>query len=162
MIKTVRLKPNPTGKDRTRDGRASATQLGAEWVDIQNTGAVPLDITGMRLCHVAYSQDGRSKRWADITTFTGTLGAGKVLRVHSGGGPENILRPEDLNGADHHLFTGRNYVWNNDKDDCSGLFAAGNTEPFDVACYDAFPPEGVVLVRMGNKLVPAGVVAARR
>lgn len=158
-LRTVRLKPNPPGKDRTRYG-ASAVQLGAEWVDIQNVGRSPVDLAGVRLCHVAYSRSERTGRWEEVITFKGTLPASQVMRVHSGSGPLNQLRQEDVQGADHHLFTGKNYVWNNAEGDCSGLFEAGQSSPFDRACYDPNPPDGAVLVRVGDKLVAAATVTS--
>jgi hypothetical protein len=161
-LKTVRLKPNPAGKDRTRYG-TSATLLGAEWVDIQNYGRAAVDMTGVRLCHVAYSPGDRNGRWAEVMSFKGTLPAGETVRVHSGSGPLHVLNPEDRQGTEHHLFTGGNYVWNNAEGDCSGLFEAGQTSPFDRPCYDPHPPEGVVLQRVGDKLVAqVGAVAGYR
>lgn len=156
-LKTVRLKPNPTGKDRTRYGGASAAQLGGEWADIQNVGSQTVDLTGVSLHHIAYSANGTS-RWEQVMSFNGSLGAGKVMRVHAGSGPESALRQEDLAGADYHLFSHGNYVWNNDKADCAGLFDGGSN-PFDKACYAANPPEGMVLQRVGDSLVPSATTA---
>lgn len=161
-LKTVRLKPNPPGKDRSRHG-ASATQLGAEWVDIQNVGHSPVDLAGVQLFHIAYSRGDRTGRWEEVMTFRGTLSAGETMRVHSGSGPSNQLRQEDVQGADHHLFTGKHYIWNNAEGDCSGLFETGQSSPFDRACYDPDPPDGVVLQRVGDKLVaPAPVTTGYR
>lgn len=47
-LQTVRLKPNPAGKDRTRSG-ASETQLGGEWADIKNTGRLDVNLVGVNL-----------------------------------------------------------------------------------------------------------------
>jgi hypothetical protein len=82
-LKTVRLKPNPAGKDRTRWGVASATQLGGEWADIENVGSLALDMHGVGLYHVAYKADGGS-HWDLVMSFKGTLQPGKVIRVHAG------------------------------------------------------------------------------
>jgi hypothetical protein len=161
-VRASQIKPNPAGKDRTRSGNASGTQLGGEWVDVRNSGNTGVNMNGVRLCHVAYSPDGRQSWWAEVISFTGTLGAGEVVRVHSGSGPLSALRPEDIAGAIHHLFTGKNYVWNNDKSDCSGLFVAGAQQPFDTACYEAYPPEGQILKRVGDKFVPAATAAYAR
>lgn len=150
-FKTVRLKPNPPGKDRTRSG-TSQTQLGAEWVDLQNVSSSSIKLDGVELYHIAYAPDG-SGRWDKIMGFQGVLQANQIIRVHSGSGPESALRQEDLAGAQIHLFSGRNYVWNNDRGDCSALWQSGESAPFDKACYDPNPPEGVVLVRLNDKLV---------
>lgn len=158
-LKTVRLKPNPSGKDRTRRGGATATQLGGEWADIQNVCDKPVNLDNVVLQHVAYSADGRSSWWAKIMAFKGTLQPGHVIRVHAGSGPESVLLPDDKNGANFHMFTGGNYVWNNDKSDCAGLFVDGQSQPFDKACYSAIPPEGVILKRVGDTLVASAVPA---
>jgi hypothetical protein len=39
-----------------------------------------------------------------VAGFTGSLGAGKVMRVHSGSGPASALAAADLLGADVHVF----------------------------------------------------------
>lgn len=159
-LKTIRLKPNPAGKDRTRWSEASATQLGGEWADIENVGTQAVDLQGVALYHIAYRRDG-SSYWGQVMSFKGTLQPGKVMRVHAGSGPESVLRPEDKSGADFHLFTGGNYVWNNDKGDCAGLFKNSSTQ-LDKACYAPNPPEGVVLKRVGDSLVPATAMAGAR
>ena len=158
-LQTVRLKPNPSGKDRTSHGGATATQLGAEWADIENVCSQPIELTGVSLHHVAYSADGRTSRWEQVMGFKGTLQPGKVIRVHAGHGPESVLRDEDKAGADFHLFTGGNYVWNNDRGDCAGLFVQGQSNPFDKACYQQKPPEGTVLKRVGDGLVASAASA---
>ena len=86
-------------------------------------------------------------------SFKGTLPTGETMRVHSGSGPVSELREEDRQGADYHLFTGKNYICNNAEGDCSGLFESGQSSPFDRACYAPYPPEGSVLRRVGDKLV---------
>lgn len=155
-LKTVRLKPNPPGKDRARCGGVSQIQLGAEWVDIKNVGQGTVDVTGVRLYHVAYSgPTDRTGTWEEITGFSkGALGVGQVVRVHSGSGPENILRHEDRVGADYHIFSGKDrYVWNNDRSDRSGIGRSASTLT-DQAWYEANPFEGKVLQRVGDKLTP--------
>lgn len=162
-LQTVRLKPNPTGKDRTRYG-ASAKQLGAEWADIQNVSSQAIDLTGVSVKHVAYSADGRTTRWEQVDSFKGTLQPGKTMRIHAGSGPVSVLNPDDLSGADFHFFTGGNYVWNNDKADCVGLFLNNQGTPFDKACYATNPPEGAILKRVGDAFVSstAATTSARR
>lgn len=156
-LQTVRLKPNPSGKDRTRWGGASATQLGGEWADIENKGSHGYDLQGVGLYHVAYKSDG-SSQWDLVMSFKGTLRPGQVMRIHAGAGPESVLLPEDKNGAEIHLFTGGNYVWNNDKADCAGLFK-DSTKQIDKACYGANPPEGVILKRVVDSLIPSTTTA---
>jgi hypothetical protein len=113
------------------------------------------------LYHVAYSGATDNGTWEKIMGFTGNLGADKVMRVHSGSGPESALSEADKQGADHHVFTKRdNYVWNNDRGDCSALQKDGESEKFDQCWYDSKPPEGVILVRVNNKfVVPASSIA---
>jgi hypothetical protein len=162
-LQTLQLKPNPSGKDRSRYGGASATQLGAEWVDVKNISSSSVDLTGVKLCHIAYSVGSNRGQWDEVIGFRGTLGAGNVIRVHSGSGPESFLRDEDKRGVDHHLFTNRdNYVWNNDHGDCSALFQGNCSEPFDKACYDPNPPEGVVLKRVGDRLIAQSAAVSFR
>lgn len=156
-LRTVRLKPNPSGKDRTRWGGASATQLGGEWADIENQGSQGFDLQGVGLHHVAYKSDG-SSQWDLVISFQGVLQPGQVMRIHAGAGPESVLLAQDRNGADIHLFTGGNYVWNNDKGDCAGLIKNSTTQ-LDKACYAANPPEGVILKRVGEGLVPPASTA---
>lgn len=153
-MKSVRIKPNPAGKDRNRRGVATAAQLGAEWVDLKNEGAAAVTLNGLTLYHVAYSGATDNGTWEKVQSFNGSLGAGKVMRVHSGSGPVSALNAADLEGADAHVFTNRdNYIWNNDRGDCSALQKDGETEKFDKCWYDAKPTEGVILVRVNDKFV---------
>ncbi len=159
-LQTIRMKPNPAGKDRNRYG-ASAAQLAAEWLDIKNVSEVAVNINGVRLCHIAYSDSYPNGRWELVTSFTGTLQPGKVIRVHAGEVKNaNQIRAEDQAGADFHLFSGRDaYVWNNDRGDCSSLWTADDGQPFDKASYSAPPAEGAILTRVGDALVGATATA---
>jgi hypothetical protein len=161
-LQTVQLKPNPSGKDRSRYG-ATAAQLGGEWADIKNVGLRPDDMVGVKLFHVAYSGAYDNGTWDEVINFTqGVLGVGQVVRVHSGSGPESALHPADRVGADYHVFTGRDrYVWNNDRGDCAGIGRSAS-DLTDKTCYDPNPPEGDVLQRVGAKLVPSYAAAGRR
>lgn len=166
MLKTVQLKPNPAGKDRTRFGGVTAAQLAAEWVDLKNVGNQNLDVSAVIAKHVAYPPGASQGHWEVVTSFTkGILTPGQVIRIHAGQDRGiGVIRAEDLAGATFHLFTGEDrYVWNNDKADCSSLWIARQNDPFDAAWYAANPPEGVVLIRSGNSLVPqsAGYAVAR-
>lgn len=149
---TYQIKPNPLGKDRV-NGVATPAQLGAEWVDIKNCGDSSSPIDGIFLCHVAYSSPADSGKWVRIVTFNGSLGAGQTMRIHSGSGPSDLLYADDIAGADVHLFTRQNFIWNNDRSDSSGLFIENMMSPFDVATYALPPREGAILVRVGNELL---------
>jgi predicted extracellular nuclease len=147
-----RAKPNPAGKDKNKSGHASAAQLGGEWIDVRNTGSYTVDLTSVEVNHSAYDSAGQ-RSWAAVTTLSGTLGPGQVIRVHSGSGPEAYLNTEDRQGADRHHFTGKNYVWNNDKGDTPALWQLGSNVWIDNTYYDPYPLEGAVLVRRHEKLV---------
>jgi len=161
-LQTSRLKPNPAGKDKSRSGHASIAQLGAEWVDIRNTGSSPVNLDGVKLYHIAFA-NGQPSHWEAIMSFTGTLGASEVVRIHGGHGPESALNSEDRSAATYHLFTKRDqYVWNNAEGDTSRITEpASNSGEIDTdkASYDPHPPEGVVLMRSGAKLVPSSASA---
>jgi hypothetical protein len=158
----TRIKPNPSGKDRSRTGLTSASQLAAEWVDFKNIGPSPVDLEDIELYHVAYTAASAQGHWDKVVDFRGTLYSGRTVRVHSGSGPESVVRPEDRTGADHHLFTGRNYVWNNRQGDRPALFDSTLNQNVDQTSYDPYPPEGQVLVRSGNKLIFTAIPAYSR
>lgn len=151
-LRIVKAKPNPAGKDR-HGPHTPAAQLAAEWVDFINDGTEAFPLEPIVLYHVAYQPGCRDPKWDKLMPFKGTLSVGKTVRVHSGNElPLNQMHPEDASGADHHLFTGRNYVWNNTCGDTAGLY---NGQAFeDKATYDPYPPEASVLRRQGDKLVP--------
>jgi hypothetical protein len=158
----TRIKPNPAGKDRGPHGQTSASQLAAEWVDFENNGTGGVDLSMVELFHRAYHY-GQQPTWERVSTFTGILPAGKSVRVHSGGGPEGVIRDEDRRGADYHVFSGENYVWNNKEGDTPALYHTTTKTTLDAASYDPNPPEGQVLVRSGDKLVsPQPAYAGRR
>jgi hypothetical protein len=161
-LQTIRLKPNPSGKDRSRFG-ASSAQLGGEWADIKNVGQRPVDMTGIKLFHVAYSGSYDNGIWQQVINFTqGVLCVGQVVRVHAGSGPASALKTEDRFGADFHVFTGRDqYTWNNDRGDCAAI-GRTDRELTDQAWYDPYPPEGDVLQRVGNMLLASYAAAGRR
>ncbi len=146
------IKPNPAGKDRNRNG-ATPTQLAAEWVDFRNDAGQTVNLSGLSLWHKAYSPG--TSTWQKITTFTGgSLGAGQIMRVHSGQARQGVISQDDMAGAHQHVFTGRDaYVWNNREGDTPALYVEARQDTIDTASYDPNPPEGVVLVRQGDKLV---------
>lgn len=153
MLQIARIKPNPSGKDRL-GGWASASQLAAEWVDVTNTSAGAVTLNGIGLYHRAFS--GGSSRWEHLVDLSGVLPAGKTLRVHSGRGGIAVVHVDDLMGADYHQFIGEDrYVWNNREGDTPLLWNDARKAEVDHASYDPNPPEGAILIRVGDRLVPA-------
>lgn len=157
----VRIKPNPAGKDRPGHGGPTPPQLAAEWVDFRNDTGVDVSLDGISLWHLSYAP-GRDAEWERVVNFGFTLPAGTIARVHAGQRRDlSVVRPEDLSGADYHVFTGDDaYVWNNRQGDSPLLFKGATKETIDRASYDANPPEGAVLVRQGDRLVPGLARAA--
>lgn len=161
-LQVIRLKPNPIGKDRDRTG-AAAAQLGAEWLDIRNTGQRPVALAGVEAYHLAYGPGSPHGRWERVAALAGWLDPGRVLRIHAGRFRDlTVLRPEDRGGADLHTFTGEDaYVWNNREGDTALLWLPAASSEIDRAAYDPNPIEGAALVRVGAKLAPAGRVGVR-
>ncbi len=157
----IRIKPNPAGKDRPGHGGPTAAQLAAEWVDFRNDSGVDVSLDGISLWHLTYAP-GRDREWERVVNFGFTLPAGTIARVHAGQKRDlSVVRPEDIAGADYHVFTGDDaYVWNNKQGDSPLLFKGAAKETIDTASYAANPPEGEVLVRLGNQLVPGVARAA--
>ena len=155
-LQIVRIKPNPAGKDRNRYGQTPAAQLAGEWVDFTNNGTAPFDLSNVELWHRAYHH-GQSPTWDKVMSFTGNLQPGRTVRVHSGSGPDSVIRDEDRPGADFHLFSDKDYVWNNKEGDTPALYNPVTKVTLDSASYDPNPAEGEVLIRSGDKLVPAKV-----
>jgi len=151
----TQAKPNPSGKDRL-GSVVPSSQLAGEWVDFKNTGNESYSLDNIKLHHVAYTRQYPDGVWEEVMGFFGNLSTGEVVRVHSGGGiPLNTLLPDDFIGADYHLFTGDNYIWNNDKSDSPRLILKqnGQTLEIDKTSYSAYPTEGKILRRVGNQLV---------
>lgn len=149
----IKAKPNPTGKDRTRSGYTPATQLAAEWVDFKNMGESSADLRHVDLYHLAYLSNGATK-WEIVTDFQGILQPNKVVRVHSGNPiPIDQMNYEDRIGVDYHIFSGKNYVWNNNQSDYPGLWYKPSNQWLDKTEYNAYPQEGKILQRYGNKLI---------
>ena len=156
-VTVIRCKPNPAGRDTVARGRATPAQLGAEWCDVKNVGTSEVNFSSVRLYHVAYTPQGT--RWAPVVEeavmITAVLEAGTILRIHSGAVRDlSVLRKEDIDGADLHVFTGRDwFVWNNFRDDTAALWQPATRQFVDRASYSAPVPEGAVLVRRGDRLV---------
>ena len=155
QLTITQAKPNPTGKDRLGN-LIPSSQLVGEWVDFKNTGDESYPLSNIKLQHIAYTISDPNGVWDKVMGFSGNLGVGQVVRVHSGGeGPLESLSPEDFIGADYHLFTGNSYVWNNDKGDSPRLVLKQNGQTYEVdkASYSTYPTEGKILKRLGNHLV---------
>jgi hypothetical protein len=157
-IRVVQLKPNPAGKDSL--GLAFAAQLAAEWVDVRNDAKTAFDVSRLSMFHRAYAGASSNWQWGSVIAsgaeFTGFLQPGQVLRIHSGRVRElGVIRAEDRVGADLHGFTGRDaYIWNNSQGDMAAIWNAIAKVFIDQAEYLPYPPEGTVLVRSGDLLVP--------
>ncbi len=153
MLKIQQAKPNPSGKDRL--GRyAPPQQLAGEWIDIANIGSTQVSLSDLHVYHKAYR--GSDWEWEEVVYLFSRLSSlpvGKIVRVHSG---SNIhlsqLMSEDVHGADYHVFTGKNYVWNNNQADKPTIYNSALREFVDQAWYDTNPPEGIILKRRGDKL----------
>jgi hypothetical protein len=148
----IKAKPNPSGKDRGAGAFTPAAQLAAEWVDFQNTTQGSLDLSGVQLYHWAYV-NGKGE-WQIAMDFNGILKSKEIVRVHSGGKISlEQMYYEDRIGAHYHLFTGKNYIWNNDKKDYPGLWYEPKEQWLDKTEYDAYPIEGKILQRYNDKLI---------
>src|SRR5207249_1698342 len=112
-------------------------QLAAEWVDFKNIGDESYSLDNITLQHIAYQPGCRDGKWKLVMSFRGSLKVGEVVRVHSGDQlPLSEMYPEDVQGAHHHLFTGGNYIWNNDCGDTAGLW--NGVIWADKASYDPY------------------------
>lgn len=148
----TKAKPNPSGKDRIGRTLTPAPQLAGEWVDIKNTGTSAVSFGSLALYHIAYT--GLTSQWEMVTDFTGELGAGQTVRVHSGDKiPLAQMHPVDVAGADYHVFTGKDYVWNNNRLDKPSILNKVTKTWIDQAEYRANPGEGRILTRVANSLV---------
>jgi len=148
-------KPNPSGKDRL-GSYVPSSQLAGEWVDFKNTGDESYPLNNIELQHIAYTISYPNGVWETVMEFSGNLSVGQVVRVHSGDEiPLESLAPEDFIGANYHLFTGKNYVLNNDRSDAPRLvlWQNGHITEIDKASYSAYPPEGRILKRVGRALL---------
>ena len=151
----AQAKPNPSGRDRLGN-IVPSSQLAGEWVDFKSAGDEGYPLENIKLHHIAYTAQYPYGVWEEVMGFNGTLGVGKVVRVHSGGKiPLENLLPIDRTGADFHLFTGGNYIWNNSKSDSPRLVLKQNDQTYEIdrASYTAYPGEGKILRRVGSQLI---------
>lgn len=157
VLLITQAKPNPSGKDKFGP-MVPFSQLAGEWVDFKNSGDEPYSLAGIELQHAAYTPSYPNGVWEKVYTFgrADLLGVGMVIRIHSGGRIlQELLAPIDLLGADHHLFSGKGYVWNNDKNDFPRLVKISGVNQIteiDKVKYWAYPPEGKILKRLGTML----------
>lgn len=152
-ISISKAKPNPSGKDRIGRTLTPPAQLAGEWVDIKNTGTTAVSFANLELYHIAYTGLASSE-WELVMGFTGELPAGQTVRIHSGDKiPLAQMHPVDIAGADHHVFTGKNYVWNNDRIDKPSVWNKVTKAWVDQTVYSANPGEGRILTRVGTSLV---------
>lgn len=150
-LKITKAKPNPVGKDEYRYD-IPASQLAGEWIQFENDGDEPYSLDNIEVNHIAYTVSGQ--KWEVVIDLRGILQVGQSVRVHSGGGPESVLYMVDKMGADYHVFTGKGYIWNNDRIDRPALWNIQTKIWEDETSYDANPGDGIILVRIGEKLVP--------
>ncbi len=150
-LKIIKAKPNPAGKDKIGN-LYPQQQLAGEWIDIQNVTDQPMNLDYIKVYHWAYKRP--KPGWEEVTDFQGTLPPYEIVRIHSGNEiPLNQLQPEDFLGAHHHIFSGKNYVWNNDKEDLPSIWNTSIKKWIDRTSYDAFPLDGKILNRINDKLV---------
>ena len=156
MLQVIKAKPNPAGKDRVPRLLTTQSRLGAEWIDIKNIGSVGHSLKNIQIYHVAYI-NGKAE-WKLLKDFNSALlipalPSGIIMRIHSGNGPLSALLPEDVQGASRHYFTGKNYVWNNDKIDRPMIYDSNSKNIIDQTYYDSFPEDGRILERHNDKLI---------
>ena len=156
MLKIIKAKPNPAGLDKFGRNIIPALKLAGEWVDVVNEGNSGISLNGLQVYHYAYKGTA-DPQWEKVITFSfgdkDVLLPGKVLRVHSGGDmPENQLLEVDKLYADYHVFTGKNYVWNNSQKDYPRIWNPTTEKWIDQTWYEAYPPDGAILKRIGEKL----------
>lgn len=148
-----KAKPNPIGKDRIHN-IIPALQLAGEWIDIYNPSMFGVSLTQVELQHVAYTLAYPNGVWEKVFFTNWTLPSRSILRIHSGGQvPIEQLPLVDTAGANYHAFTGKGYVWNNDKNDYPRLINTLNKNIIDRTSYKAPVLGGRILVRKGDSLL---------
>lgn len=155
----TQAKPNPRGRDRF-GSLTPTSQIAGEWIDILNISSQEQNLEGIVLQHIAYPTPHSYGVWGTAIRFPSiVLGVSESLRVHSGQRIDiSLLHPEDISGANWHIFTNVNaYMWNNDRGDTARLvLPLNNAEDLvvlDQAEYINPPSEGVILERVGQLLV---------
>lgn len=148
-----RAKPNPAGKDKSQQ-TPKPSQLNGEWVELKNDTSATVKLEGIQLAHTLYDSTGKPEPKPE-DYWTGakglTLGAGEVLRIHTGRSADaSSMLLEDSGGTDKHAFAEHgNFKLNNKEGDVLYLYASAS----DKASYLPDVREGAVLTRVGDKLV---------
>jgi len=143
----TRIQPNPPGRDASRYGAISASQLNNEWVEF----AVRANrtMTGDELCHRTFTSNGCVPTGLEqlLKFSAGNLAAGTLVQVHTGSGQNHWA------GGTYHMFLGRGwFVWNNSCGDRAEL--KYDSTILDWAEYNPAPREGVLIrVNGTNKFV---------
>ncbi len=154
MMKIQTAKPNPYGKDKSKN-EPKREQLIAEWVTIENTSKVRIELSRLKLAHTEYDKNDDPKPKPKIY-WNGTAGdflnPGQKLRIHAGHERDcSLLQQVDIDGTDLHAYTEEGeFVLNNEPGDVIYIYLDGNE--VDRASYTT-PTEGAVLIREGAKLV---------
>lgn len=149
----TKAKPNPSGKDRVGRAFTPAVQLAAEWVDFQNIASTAINLNGTQMYHVAYLPNGTTE-WELVIELSGTIQPREIVRIHSGNPmPLTQMNFQDTIGANYHVFTKKDYIWNNDKIDRPYLWYKPTQQKIDLTYYDAWPTEGKILQRINDKLI---------
>ncbi len=168
QIQVTRAKPNPAGKDKSH-GYPIPEQLLAEWVDLKNVGDAAVNLSTLHLADAQFGHACQLHKEAQIYwngPSSVVLQTGETVRVHTGREVDAWrMQQEDRSGANYHSFANRgSFVLNNDCGDILSVWWQGQDQQWhreDAASYDPYPPEGQVLQRSGNKLVPAYSFASR-
>lgn len=108
MIKIEKIVSNPPGRDTT-------DRLNEEYVEIKNTGSLPVDMTGWQL----KDAKGHTYRFTGIlgNRTRWQLGVNEFAVVHTGSGIDHYTGPTPGYAGTFHLYWGRGwFVWNNQGD----------------------------------------------
>jgi hypothetical protein len=160
-VRFYRMKLGLAGMDRSQYGSPSSRKPG-DWVDVRNDSSSSVRTNGLCLYHLEFpSPDAQPEYRFVVTLPECSLKPGEVLRLHSGPRREvAALHVEDRSGADWHAFTGGEAcLWNRREGDTAVLYEVAKKETIDSVSYDPDPPEGVLLLRQGARLVATAVGA---
>ncbi len=154
-----RAKPNPAGKDKSRFSPIPR-QLQGEWIDIQNSSGRALRLTGISIDHRAFGPNCSDPQYASYWRDTEglVLNPTEILRVHTGNAAQqDQMADEDRRGANKHRW-GEHGVFQLNNGRCGDILTIwlhnGTWNKLDEVGYSPYPPEGTVLRRQGDRLVP--------